>query len=121
MFRRILFSLALLAAGIAQAAPPTALVSWTAPTANTDASAIVGAITYNIYVGTLVSGACALAKVQSGVATATTTVALTPGTTACVAVSAVVGGVESAQSNQATAAVPLPTPNAPSQITVVIH
>lgn len=121
MKKLLLAAFCALAAGAACAAP-SAVASWTAPVAYTDATPIVTgtAVTYNLYQG--VQGA-ALVKVQSTIAAATVTVTagLTAGTTQCFAVTAVVGGVESAQSNAACAAVPLPTPNAPSQITIVIH
>jgi hypothetical protein len=117
--KRLPFALAaLLAAGVASAA--TASLSWTPPTANVDGSAITGTITYNVYQG--VQGATP-AKVQSALTTASATVTagLTPGTTQCFTVTAVVNGVESAQSNSGCAAVSYPTPGAPTQITVVIH
>lgn len=109
-----------LAVGVACAAAPTAVTSWTAPIANTDASPISGAVTYNLYQA--VQGAT-LAKVQSAVTSTTVTVTagLTPGSTQCFAVTAIANGIESAQSNVACAAIPFPTPNSPSQITVVIH
>jgi hypothetical protein len=97
---------------------PQAALSWTAPTANADGTALAGTVTYNVYQG--LTGA--LSKVQTGVTSAATTVTsgLTPGTTQCFAVTAVVNGVESPQSNQACAAIPQPTPNAPTNIIVVI-
>jgi len=119
MKRLLPLSLAFLAS-LAQA--QTATLSWTAPTTFTNGSAISGTITYNLYAG--VQGST-LAKIQSAITTATTTVtgstSLPAGTTVCFAVTAVVAGVESAQSAQACAAVPLPTPGVPTQITVVVH
>ena len=102
-----------------QSAHP-ATVSWTAPTANTDGTAISATLTYNLYQG--LQGA-SLAKVQTGISTTTATVStgLTPGTTQCFAVTAVANGVESAQSTSACLAIVFPTPGAPSQITVVIR
>jgi hypothetical protein len=96
----------------------TAALSWTGPTLNTDGSPVT-TLTYNIYQG--LTGA--LVKVQSGVTTATATITagLTPGTTQCFAVTAVEAGQESAQSTTACAAIPLPTPGVPTQITVVVH
>jgi len=118
----------LLAASVAlaQAASPTASLSWTAPTAYTSGAAFPSgtAITYNLYQGTQVGTAVpSLLKVQSGLtaASATVTVGLTPGTTQCFAVTALVAGIESSQSNQACTAIPNPVPDAPTQITVVIH
>lgn len=108
-----------LVAGLALAAPPSAAVSWTAPTTNTDGSAIAGTVTYNLYQG--LSGA--LVKVQSAVASTSTTVTtgLTAGTTQCFAVTAVANGMEGPQSTSACAAVPFSVPGAPTQVTVVIH
>jgi len=106
---------------IAQASP-TASLSWTAVTANTNGTAIAVPVSYNVYQA--LQGAT-LVKVQSGVTgtTATVTSGLTAGTTQCFAVTAVVGSSESALSNTACAAIPaVPlVPNAPTQITVVIH
>jgi hypothetical protein len=100
------------------ASTASAALSWAAPTAFTDGTPITGAITYNIYQGL----AGALVKVQSGVTTtaATVTSGLTPNTTQCFAVTAVVNAVEGAQSTASCAAIPAPTPGAPSQVIVVI-
>lgn len=102
----------------AQAAPSAAL-SYTAPATNTDGSAISGTLTYNIYQG--LTGA--LVKVQSAVTglSVTITTGLTAGTTQCFAVTAVEGGVESAQSNTACVAIPKPIPGVPTQVTIVLH
>ena len=112
--------LVLCIAGICQAkaSPPQAALSWTAPTTNTDGTPITGTLTYNIYQGP--TGA--LVKVQSGVTglAATITTGLTGGSTQCFAVTAVVSGQESAQSNSACAAIPLSVPGAPGQVTVVV-
>src|SRR6266404_1769231 len=107
-------------AGFALAAPPTAAVSWTPPIVNTDGSTIpTGVLTYNLYQG--LTGA--MVKVQSALAitAVTVTTGLTAGTTQCFAVTAIEGGVESAQSVSACAAIPLPVPGVATQITVVIH
>ncbi len=108
------------AAAIAAAAPPQAVLSWTAPTTNADGSAITSTLTYNVYQG--VQGA-ALAKVQSGIATATATITtgLTAGSTQCFTVSAVANSLEGAQTTTACAAIPFPTPGVPTQITVIIR
>lgn len=102
------------------AAPPSAAVSWSAPTANTDGSAIpAGALTYNLYQG--LTGA--EVKVQSALTAAATTVTagLTAGTSQCFTVTAVEAGVESAPSAETCALIPKPVPGVPTQITVVIH
>jgi hypothetical protein len=115
---RKLILLGALVSGPAFAAPPSATLVWTAPTAFTDGTPISGTITYNVYQG--LTGA--LTKVQSGISglTVTITTGLTPGTSQCFAVTAVVASVESAQSAQACAAIPVPTPNSPGQVTVVV-
>lgn len=99
----------------------SAAISWSAPTANVDGSAITGAVSYNLYQG--LTGA--LAKVQSGIAggSATVTTGLTPGTTQCFAVTAVVATLESAQSVPVciTLAVPPPpTPVSPTNVTITL-
>jgi hypothetical protein len=109
-----------LISAVAQSAGPTANLLWTAPTTNTDGSAVVGALTYNVYQG---AQGAALVKVASAISGTTTniTAGLASGSTQCFAVSAIEGGVEGAQSNTACAAIPVPKVNAPTQITVVIH
>lgn len=112
-----LIGLALMLIGdLAIAAPPQAVLAWTAPVSNTDGSAIAGAVTYNIYQGLTGS----LVRVQSAVtaSSVTITTGLTPGTSQCFAVTAVVGGIEGAQSNAACKAIPFPIPNAPTNLTV---
>lgn len=102
---------------VSATAPPQAVLTYTAPTANTDGSAIVGAITYNVYQGT---SAASLAKVQSGLTALTATITSGPGiadgATAFFAVSATVGGVESAQSNVGSKTFSVGTPNAPTLV-----
>jgi len=114
-----LFYLALIF-GCSAAFSQTATVTWTAPTKNTDGSAITATLTYNLYQG--VQGA-SLTKVQSGLAStsATVTTGLTQGTTQCFTVTAVVNAAESAQSTSACVAIAFPTPGVPTQITVVVH
>lgn len=111
---------------VALAATPTANLSWTAVATDTNGNPLTGTVTYNVYQATQGTSACtaaSLAKVQTGVTatTATVTAGLTPGSTQCFAVTAVANGVEGGQSNIATAAIPFPTPGAPSQLTVVVH
>jgi hypothetical protein len=113
-------------AALAQTTSPTAVVTWAAPIAYTSGTLFPAGtvVTYNLYQGTQVGTATpSLIKVQVGLTapTATVTTGLTPGTTQCFAATALVAGIESAQSNQACAAIPNPVPNAPNQITVVIH
>lgn len=120
--RKLFGALALmLAAGVAFAAT-SASISWTGPTLNTDGSAITGAVTYNLYTGAQ-GVAPEVTSVQKGITTpsATVTTGLTAGATVCFAVSAVVGGVEGAQTAPSCVAVPLPTPGVPTQVTIVLH
>lgn len=95
----------------------TATLHWTAVTSNTDGSAAPG-VTYNLYQGV----ALPLTKVQSGLAspTAVVTTGLTPGTTQEFEVTAEEAGVESAPSTVASIAIPLPTPSAPTGLTVTL-
>lgn len=106
------------AATAATVAPPQAAVSWVAPTLNTDGTAISGPITYNVYQG--LTGA--LVKVLSNLTTTSTviTTGLTPGSSQCFAVSAVVNGAESAQSAFMCATIPNPIPGSPTTVVVVI-
>jgi hypothetical protein len=96
---------------------PSALLTWSATTANTDGSPALN-ITYNVYQG--LSGK--LSKSVSGVnaLTATITTGLTRGVTECFAVTAVEAGVESAQSAQACAAIGIATPLTPTSVTVTV-
>jgi hypothetical protein len=119
MIKTVFALVALAVAGIAYAVSTTsAALSWTAPTTNTDGTAITATLTYNVYQG--LSGA--LVKVQSNLTTAATTITtgLTANTTQCFAVTAIANGVESAQSTPACAAIPFPAPGAPTSVIVVI-
>jgi hypothetical protein len=81
-----------------QVAPPTAVLTWTVPTTNTDGTPITGTITYTVYQGT---SASSLTQVATGITATTDTIStgLVDGTTYYWAVSVQVGGVSSAQSN----------------------
>jgi hypothetical protein len=102
--------------GVAQAAP-SATLTWTAPTANTDGSAITGTLTYNIYQA--LQGV-PLSKVSTGntALSVVVTAGLTAGTTQCFAVTAVEGTQEGAQSSIGCKTFPSPTPLAPVLISV---
>lgn len=108
---------------IAQAAGPTATVSWLAPITNTDGSPITQPLTYNVYLGqAATAAACSLGATPAltGITalTVTITTGLADGTTECAAVTAVEGGVESAKSNIATKTFPPATPNSPATVTM---
>jgi hypothetical protein len=113
----VLVSLAL-ACGHARAAAPQFAVTWTAPTTNEDSTPIAGAITYQLYAG----GSGKEAKLGNPVASPPYVISPTPppGTTQCVQVTAIVGGVESQRSSEVCATVPLPQPNPPSVIVITI-
>jgi hypothetical protein len=96
------------------AAAPSAVLTWTAPTLNTDGTTITGAITYSVYKGA--TGAETF--FTAGITTTATTLAGTPGTTQCFQVTAVVNGVESAKSNEVCKSFPNPVPAAPTGLTV---
>lgn len=97
----------------------TANLSWAAETVNTDGTPVTPPITYNLYQG---ASATSLAKVQSGLTSpaATVTTGLPIGTTQFFAVSAVEDGVESALSAPVSVAIPIPTPAAPTGLTVTL-
>jgi hypothetical protein len=104
--KRLSFLVAALVYGalaLAQAAAPSATLTWGAPTLYSDGTAIPAGvvITYNVYQGT---SATALTKVASGVTALTDsiTTGLVDGTTYYFAVTAVAGGLEGAQSNVAS-------------------
>lgn len=136
MKRFLIGALAALAFGLAaQAAttpaPVTGKVTWTAPATDVNGNPAV-VTSYNIYAGTTTttcSSATALTLVgsTSGVTTYTAT-GVVPGTTICVAVTAVNSAAtpsESAKSNVASfsPAIPPPisgTPNAPTNVTITI-
>jgi hypothetical protein len=116
----LLFGLTVASFALAQTIPPTVAVSWTAPTTNTNGSTITGAITYNLYVGG--TGVAPLVTVQQKGITLTHVPAtgVVPGTTMCFAVTAVVGGVESAQTTPVCTAI-TPTPGIPTKLTVGVR
>jgi len=103
----------------ATAQGPSAVLSWTAPTTYTNGSLIGSAtITYNIYQG--LTGQEGTTPVQTNLSatTATITAGLTPGTTQCFEVTALVAGVESAKSNEACKTFAPLVPSAPTSLTV---
>jgi len=137
MKRLLIGALAALAFGVAEAqsatpAPVTGTVTWTAPAKDVNGNAAV-VTSYNIYAGTTTttcSSSTPLTKVGStatGVTTYTAT-GIVPGTTVCVAVTAVNSAAsppESGMSNVASytpvIAPPAPgTPNAPTNVTITI-
>lgn len=94
-------------AGIAYAATTyNAHISWTAPTKFTDGSTITGAISYKVTSG---------ASSQTTTATSFDWANASPGQ--CFTVSAIVGNLESDQSNPACLG---QKPNAPASITVTV-
>lgn len=96
----LVFSLCALAVSASAQVVPTATLSWVAPTAYTDGTAIPAGtvITYNVYQGT---SASTLAQVATGVTALTDVIStgLTVGKTYFFAVTAVTGGLEGPQSN----------------------
>lgn len=100
------------------AAATNLTLTWTAPTQNTDTSAIAGPITYNLYGGMQGQALTLL----SGMPISTTTNVrsnVNPGTI-CYAVTAVVNGLESAQTPPVCTTILAPPPNAPSGLTVTM-
>jgi fibronectin type 3 domain-containing protein len=106
-----LLALLLLAPTLAIAAPPTAVLTWTAPTLRQDGSPLTGALTYNVYQGA--SGAetkLSIPAVTALIYTATGS----SGATLCWKVSAVdSNGLEGALSNEACKTFPASPPSAP--------
>lgn len=114
-------TLSILAPLAAFASTPSLTASWNAvTTADGGAVTLTSPVTYNLYQGTSCSS---LAIVQGGLVTTSEIISsgLTPGVTYCFAVTAVANGIESAKSNTVTVAVPFPTPDSPTQITIVLH
>lgn len=119
IYGMLLYALFFLTSVVVQAAGPTATLTWVPPTTNTDGSPITGTLTYNIYEGQGASvSTCTVGSTpsQTGLSGTTVTIStgLQDGTTACFAVTAVEGGVESAKSNTATKTFPPATPLAPT-------
>lgn len=126
--KKYLLLFALLASAVpafAQTTGPTvtATISYTAPTLNTDGSAISGAITYNIYAAaqgtTPVQVATGVSANPEIYVAALTTIPY--GTTECFAVTSVANGVESALSSPlACKTFAAPTPGSPTNVTVTL-
>lgn len=98
----------------------TAKWSWTAPADFTNGMAIPSSdtITYNVYIGTAGPGSEASTPVQTGLtAVSVTTSGYAAGQTVCGQITAVVGGLESARSNEACKTFPVP-PDSPTGLTV---
>lgn len=93
-------------------------VSWTAPTKNTDGSAISGAVTYQLYVGASGKEAKLGNPVTAPPYVITPTPA--PGTTVCAQITAIANAVESDKTPEACTTIPYPTPNSPSVVTIVV-
>lgn len=117
--RKLLFVLLFAAAqAVAQAAGPSATLTWVPPTTNTDTTPITLPLTFNVYQGP--TGAEGATPVQTGLTgtSVTITAGLADGTTVCFKITAVEGGQESAKSNEACKTFPPATPNAPATLTV---
>lgn len=117
MFKRF----SLLAVGLLSTAcyavPPSYTVTWGVPTQNTDSTTIVGAITYQLYVGP--SGQ--EVKYKTPVTAPPYVLVPTPAAgQTCVQVTATVNGVESALSPEVCAVVPVAKPNPPAPVTASV-
>jgi len=93
----------------------TATLNWTAPTTNTDGSPITGALTYRVY-GALQGSTKAL--IGTGISPYVHT--QVPTGTFCYAVTAVVAGIESAQTPEVCRVIPAPTPNPPTITAIAV-
>lgn len=90
-------------------------LAWVAPTTNTDGSAITGTLSYNLYSVT----ATGYTSLQSGITGLTNQRTNLSAGTPCYALTAVLNGVESAQTNPVCVAV-VSGPNAPTSVSVTI-
>lgn len=108
---RLIASLALACLALPAFAADVSLTC-TPPTKNTDGSSITGAISYKFYRGTT-AGTYPVS--QPSATCATTFTGLSPGVNHF-AVTAIVGGVESAFSVPTVATVPNPTPSPPTNL-----
>lgn len=101
------------------AATPSWTVTWTAPTTNTDGTAITSPLTYQLYVGA--TGA----EVKNGNPVSAPPYVLSPapapGVNTCVQVTAIAAGIESARSKEVCATIPLPVPGTPPTVTCTIQ
>ncbi len=120
MHRTLVALAALLASAAAFAG--TATLSWTNPTAYTDGSALTLA-SVNVYRGTSATGPWtkigSVAESAGSPITTWTDATAVAGTTEYYYVTALdAAGNESAPSNIASKAIPAPTPNAPTKLTI---
>lgn len=99
------------------AARDEARLGWQPPTTNTDGTAISGALTYRVYRSTG-SGSTAFAF-QCQTSAATASLLAQPVGLQNYRVTASVAGVESAPSNVASKTVVAPTPNPPSNLSLL--
>lgn len=90
-------------------------LTWIAPTTNIDNTPIVGAITYRVFGGVQAQTKTLLATVTG---TSYTHTSAPNGTTYCYVVRAVVGGVESADSNERCTTIPASVPNPPTNLVI---
>lgn len=111
--------LLVLVGGVAVAAPPSATLTWVAPTKYTDGTTIPStvALSYSVYQG--LQGA-AKTKVAAGVVplTYSVTTGLSPNTTVCWEVTTTAGGQESARSVEACKTFPPQVAEAPTGLVV---
>ena len=97
----------------AKGATPTATLSWTPPTTNTDGTPVKGPLTFNIYQSTTSGGEGTTPAVKGLIgSSASVTTGLQPGTTYYWTATAVdANGVESAQTNEVCKTFPASVPN----------
>lgn len=110
---------ALTACSVAQSGTPSATLTWTAVTTNTDGTPAVAPVTYDIYQGA--KGGEAATPVATGITstTWTATTGLSPGTTVCWEATAVSGaGIESAKSAEVCRTFAPSVPNPPTNLAV---
>lgn len=96
----------------------TVNITWTAPTRMTDGTTITTPITYKLYRGTSAASLTLLVTTPAGALGYQDTNA--PAGDVFYAVSAVVGGVESARTGPVTINIPAPAPNPPTGLTLSV-
>jgi len=122
-----LVALDFLAVRCAYAATPSITVSWTAPTAAVDGSALTGAqaiTSYQVWISTAsipdTVATAPTATVTTGTTT-TQTVTANPGDTVFARVKACNAGGCSVLTTQASKVLPLSTPNPPTNVTITLN
>ena len=100
------------------ALPHCTILSWAAPTKNTDGTSIVGTVTYNVFRSATNGGPYAQLNLTPVSLTTYEDDSVVGGQTYFYVVTAVVGTVSSANSAQVTSLIPASVPNPPTALVV---